>query len=501
MDTLRIFDTTLRDGEQAPGAALDRAGKIEIARHLERLGVDIIEAGFPISSPEDFESVKQVSETVKGPVVCGLSRCLKQDIEACRDALMPAARKRIHLFIATSPIHMEYKLRKKPHEVMEYAIEAIKYATKFFDDVQFSPEDASRSEPEFLYKIIEAVIEAGATTINIPDTVGYAVPEQYASLISGILNNVSNINKAVISVHCHDDLGMAVANSLAAVKAGARQVECTINGMGERAGNAAMEEIVMALRTRKDYFNIDTNINTMEIMRASRLVSKLTGFVVAPNKSIVGRNAFRHESGIHQDGVLKHKMTYEIMSPQDVGIEEEDLVLGKHSGRHALSVRLKKLGLDMEGADLDKIFEAFKALADKKKEIFDDDLIAIVENEMRLDVDKWQFVSMETCVATDSEPKASVVLLYKGKQFSASSSGDGPVDACFKAVDKITRVPGKLLSYTIQAITSGKDAQGEVSLSVEFEEGIVINSHAASTDIIEASLRAYLNAVNKVYKG
>ncbi len=501
MEKLRIFDTTLRDGEQAPGAALDRTGKIEIARQLERLGVDIIEAGFPISSPEDFESVKEVSSVVSSPVICGLSRCVEADIEACRDALSPAKRKRIHLFIATSPIHMEYKLRKSQDEVIQIAIDAVKYARRFFDDIQFSPEDASRSEPDFLYKVLEEVIRCGATTLNIPDTVGYAVPEQYAQLISGILNNVPNINNAIISVHCHNDLGMAVANSLAAVKAGARQVECTINGIGERAGNAAVEEIVMALRVRRDYFGVDTGVNAREIMRSSRLVSKLTGFVVAPNKAIVGKNAFRHESGIHQDGVLKHKMTYEIMSPKDIGIEEEDLVLGKHSGRHALSVRLKKLGFDLEGKDLDTVFESFKALADKKKEIFDDDLIALVENEMRMDVDKWQFVSMDVDVSTNKRPQAKVVLSYKGKEYEASSFGDGPVDACFKAIDKITNTPGKLVNYTIQAITSGKDAQGEAVISVEFKGGIVINSHTASTDIIEASVRAYLNAVNKVYKG
>ena len=500
MDRVKIFDTTLRDGEQAPGAALDAQGKLEIAQQLVRLGVDIIEAGFPVSSPEDFRSVSLVAKHVRDAVVCGLSRCVQKDIDAARDALKEASQKRIHLFIATSPIHMEYKLKKHPDEVLKIAVEAIKYARNFFDDIQFSPEDASRSEPDFLYKVIEEVIKAGATTINIPDTVGYAVPEEFSALIQGIFNNVPNINKAIISVHCHNDLGLAVANSLAAVKAGARQVECTINGIGERAGNAALEEIVMALKVRKDYFDIETEINTREIIRASRLVSRLTGFVVAPNKAIVGKNAFRHESGIHQDGVLKYRQTYEIMAPEDIGLDRNELVLGKHSGRHALVDRLRQLGFDLSEQEINKVFEEFKRLADRKKEVFDEDLIALVESTMRIDVEKWQLVGIEVNIPREGLPKAVVVLNYGGKDYSAESEGDGPVDACYKAIDKITGCPGKLLNYNIQAVTSGKDALGEASITVDFGDDRVINSHGSSTDIVEASVKAYINAVNKVYK-
>ncbi len=498
MDKVRIFDTTLRDGEQAPGAALDSEGKLEIARHLVRLGVDIIEAGFPISSPEDFRSVNLIAKEIKGATICGLSRCVQKDIDAVKDALFPAKRKRIHLFIATSPIHMEFKLKKSPEDVLSIAIEAIKYARQFFDDIQFSPEDASRSEPEFLYRVIEEVIKAGATTINIPDTVGYAVPEQFANLIKGILDHVPNINKAVISVHCHNDLGLAVANSLAAVKAGARQVECTINGIGERAGNAALEEIVMALKVRKDFYRVDTNINTKEIIRASRLVSRLTGFVVAPNKAIVGKNAFRHESGIHQDGVLKYRQTYEIMAPEDVGLDKNELVLGKHSGRHALGERLKQLGFDLSNEELEQVFVEFKKLADKKKEVFDEDLIALVESTMRIDVEKWQLVGIEVNIPMDGLPKAKVILRHGKEEVSAESEGDGPVDACYKAIDKITGCPGVLLNYNIQAITSGKDALGEASITVDFGEGRIINAHGSSTDVVEASVKAYVNAINKL---
>ncbi len=498
MDKVRIFDTTLRDGEQAPGAALDSEGKLEIARQLVRLGVDIIEAGFPVSSPEDFRSVNLIGKEIKGATICGLSRCVQKDIDAVKDALLPAERKRIHLFIATSPIHMEFKLKKSPEDVLSIAIEAIKYARQFFDDIQFSPEDASRSEPEFLYRVIEEVIKAGATTINIPDTVGYAVPEQFANLIKGILDHVPNINKAIISVHCHNDLGLAVANSLAAVKAGARQVECTINGIGERAGNAAMEEIVMALKVRKDFYQVDTNVNTKEIIRASRLVSRLTGFVVAPNKAIVGKNAFRHESGIHQDGVLKYRQTYEIMAPEDVGLDRNELVLGKHSGRHALGERLKQLGFDLSNEELEQVFVEFKKLADKKKEVFDEDLIALVESTMRMDVEKWQLVGIEVSIPMDGLPNAKVILRHGKKEFSAESEGDGPVDACYKAIDKITGYPGVLLNYNIQAITSGKDALGEASITVDFGQERVINAHGSSTDVVEASVKAYVNAINKL---
>ncbi len=500
MDKVKIFDTTLRDGEQAPGAGLDAQSKLEIAYQLSRLGVDVIEAGFAISSPEDFKSVALVSEHIKNTTICSLSRCVKKDIDAVKDALMKAKLKRIHLFIATSPIHMQYKLKKNPEEVLQIAVDAVKYAKNFFDDIQFSPEDASRSEPEFLYKVIEEVIKAGATTINIPDTVGYAVPEQFAELIASIINNVPNINKAIISVHCHNDLGLAVANSLAAIKTGARQIECTVNGIGERAGNAAIEEVVMALKVRKDYFCVDTKINTKEIIRTSRLVSRLTGFVVAPNKAIVGKNAFRHESGIHQDGVLKYRQTYEIMSPEDIGLDKNELVLGKHSGRHALMQRLKELGFQLSDKDLNVVFEEFKRLADRKKEVFDEDLVALVESAMRMDVNKWQLENMEVVIPAEGLPQAKVVLSYAGKNFSATSEGDGPVDACYKAIDKITGCPGRLLNYNIQAITSGKDALGEASITVDFGDNKVISSHGSSTDIVEASVKAYINAVNKVYK-
>ncbi len=497
-DKVIIFDTTLRDGEQAPGAALDSQGKLEIAHQLVRLGVDVIEAGFPVSSPEDFKAVNLVAKEVKGVTVCGLSRCVKKDIDSASSALEPAERKRIHLFIATSPIHMEFKLKKRPEEVLEIAVDAVKYARQFFDDIQFSPEDASRSDRDFLYKVIEAVISAGATTINIPDTVGYAIPEEFGQLIRDILNNVPNINKAVISVHCHNDLGLAVANSLSAVKAGARQVECTVNGIGERAGNAAMEEIVMALKVRKDYFGVETSINTREIIRASRLVSRLTGFVVAPNKAIVGKNAFRHESGIHQDGVLKYRQTYEIMAPEDIGLDKNELVLGKHSGRHALAERLHQLGFDLSKEELDRIFEEFKRLADRKKEVFDEDLIALVESTMRVDVEKWQLEGIEVTIPKDGLPTARVYLKFGDTTYSETAQGDGPVDACYKAIDKITGRPGRLLSYNIQAVTSGKDAMGEASITVDFGEGQVINSHGSSTDIVEASVKAYVNAVNKL---
>lgn len=501
MDYVRIFDTTLRDGEQAPGASLDPDGKLEIARQLVRMGVDIIEAGFPVSSPGDFESVLRISKDVAGAVICGLSRCVVKDIDAASQALQPAKQKRIHLFIATSPIHMQYKLKKTEDEVIEIAREAIRYAKKSFDDIQFSPEDASRSEPEFLYKFLEMVIKEGATTVNIPDTVGYAIPEEFAHLIEGILNNVPNINKAVISVHCHNDLGLAVANSLAAVKAGARQIECTVNGIGERAGNASMEEVVMALNVRNDYFGIKSRINTKEIIRASRLVSKLTGFVVAPNKAIVGKNAFRHESGIHQDGMLKHKQTYEIMRPEDVGLEESDLVLGKHSGRHALVKRLEKLGFQLEEEKISAVFEAFKRLADRKKEVFDDDLLELVADQMRSGIGKWQLVYVKTSVDTTKDMQdAEVCLSFEGKEEIGRAQGDGPVDACYKAIEKITGVYGRLVSYHISSITAGKDAMGEVAISVAFDKDVVVNASASSTDIIEASVKAYLNALNRFNK-
>ena len=492
-----IFDTTLRDGEQAPGASMNEREKLEIAYALERLGVDIIEAGFPVISKGDFNSVKNISKYIKQSIVCGLARSIKEDIDAAYEALKLAKRGRIHVFLATSKIHLQYKFKKTPEEILNMAVDAVKYAKKKMDDIEFSPEDASRTEKDFLFRIIEAVITAGATTVNIPDTVGYGVPVEYGQLIADIRNNVPNIHKAVISVHCHDDLGLGVANSLTAIKNGARQVECTINGIGERAGNASMEEIVMALKTRADFYRCTTGISTPEICRVSRLVSKSTGFAVAPNKAIVGANAFRHEAGIHQDGILKERSTYEIMRPEDVGFMETGLVLGKHSGRHAFKVRLKNLGIELKDDELDRAFVRFKNLADKKKQVFDEDLLAIVEDEVKTVKDTWVLVNLVTKSGTNIKSQVEVVLKSKGKTFKSQSSGDGPVDACYKAIDRITKIPGELLDYSIQSVSRGKDAIGEVTLKVKMGNKNVI-SHGVSTDILEASAKAYLNAVNKV---
>lgn len=493
-----IFDTTLRDGEQAPGASLNAVEKLEIAHALSELGVDVIEAGFPIASKGELESVKQIARIVKGPVICGLSRAIKADIDAAAEAVKYSSRPRIHVFLATSKIHMQHKLKKAEDEILRLAVEFVRYAKKYCPDIEFSPEDASRSEREFLFKVIEAVIDAGATTVNIPDTVGFAEPGEYGSLIAAIKNNVPNIGKAVISVHCHNDLGLAVANSLEAVKNGARQVECTVNGIGERAGNASVEEVVMAIKTRRDVFpGLETRIKTNNIYKVSRLVSKLTGFVIAPNKAIVGGNAFRHESGIHQDGVLKERSTYEIIKPEDVGFIGTGIVLGKHSGRHALTQRLKELGFILTAGQIDKINERFKALADKKKHIFDDDLIAIVEDEIKSVKPVWKLDSFAINSGTNINPLAKVSLKYKNKVQSAESSGDGPVDACFKAIDKITQRKVKLDDYRLEAVTSGRDALGDVNLKLN-AQGRTASGRGSSTDIIEASLRAYLDAVNKL---
>jgi 2-isopropylmalate synthase len=498
MDKIIIFDTTLRDGEQAPGASLNQKEKLEIAEALANLGVDIIEAGFPISSKGDFEAVKLVARSIKGPVICGLARAIDKDIDAAYQAIKISKNPRIHVFLATSKIHMQFKLKKAEDEILRLAVESVRYAKKYCADIEFSPEDATRSEKTFLFKVVEAVIDAGATTVNIADTVGYAEPQEYGSLIRAIKENVPNIDKAIISVHCHNDLGLAVANSLEAVKNGARQVECTINGIGERAGNASMEEIVMAVKTRRDIFpDVDTQIKTSQIYRASRLVSKLTGFAVAPNKAIVGGNAFRHEAGIHQDGILKERSTYEIIRPEDVGFTGTGIVLGKHSGRHALGARLKELGFSLSEEQLDKVNVRFKALADKKKNIFDDDLISIVEDEIRTIKPIWKLESFVVNSGTNVTPAASVNLKYKNKVLSAKSSGDGPVDACFKAIDKITAIKGELQDYHIEAVTKGKDALGEVGLKLK-AKGKTVTSRGSSTDIIEASVRAYINALNKI---
>lgn len=498
MEKIIIFDTTLRDGEQAPGASLNQKEKLEVAQALSSLGVDIIEAGFPVSSKGDFEAVNAVAKSIRRPIICGLARAMKKDIDIAYRAIKPAKRPCIHVFLATSKIHMKYKLRKAEEEIVRLAAEAVKYARRYCPRIEFSPEDASRTEREFLFRVLEAVIDAGAAIVNIPDTVGFAEPEEFGSLISAIKNNVPNIHKAVISVHCHNDLGLAVANSLEAIKNGARQVECTINGIGERAGNASMEEIVMAIKTRKDIFvDLETQIKTEQIYKVSRLVSKLTGFAVAPNKAIVGANAFRHEAGIHQDGVLKERSTYEIIKPKDVGFTGTGIVLGKHSGRHALNERLKELGFRLAPKELDKVNLRFKFLADKKKNIFDDDLISIVEDEIKTFKPIWKLEGFKITSGTDVVPTASVSLKYKNKTISKESSGDGPVDACFKAIDKVTGIKGELQDYRIEAVTKGKDALGEVSLKLK-AKARVVTARGSSTDIIEASVRAYINALNKI---
>ncbi len=494
---LIIFDTTLRDGEQAPGASLNIREKIEIAKQLEILGVDIIEAGFPITSKGDFQAVSEVSKIIKTSKVCGLARAIKKDIDAACLAVRQAKHPCVHVFLATSKIHMKYKLKKAEDEILRLAVESVKYAKKKLSHVEFSPEDASRTEKQFLYRVVEAVIEAGAVCVNIPDTVGYAEPGEFGNLIHDIFNNVFNIDKTVISVHCHNDLGLAVGNSLAAVKNGARQVECTINGIGERAGNASMEEIVMSIKTRPDIFaNLKTDIRTTEIYKTSRLVSKLTGFVVAPNKAVVGGNAFRHESGIHQDGILKERTTYEIIKPSDVGFKGTSLVLGKHSGRHAFTERLLNLGIKLNKKEIDKAFILFKQLADKKKTIFDDDLVAIVEDELKKATEVWQIVDLDIHSKKDATSRAYIMLKSKGKEFSANSTGDGPVDACYKAIDKITGIKGKLVDYHLESVTSGKDALGDANIKVRFKDK-VLNGRGMSTDVIEASVKAYLNALNK----
>ncbi|MFH1783244.1 MAG: 2-isopropylmalate synthase [Candidatus Omnitrophota bacterium] len=502
MKKIIIFDTTLRDGEQSPGASLNIKEKIEIAKQLARLGVDVIEAGFPIASEGDFQAVSEVSSLVKGPIICGLARAKEADIDMCVKALEKAKKRRIHVFLATSKIHMKYKLKKAESEILRQAADAVKYARKFSDDVEFSPEDASRSERDFLCRVVEAVIKAGAKTVNIPDTVGYSIPEEFGSLIKTIKTRVPNSNKAVISVHCHNDLGLGVSNSLAAIENGAGQIECTINGLGERAGNASLEEIVMAIKTRQDIFNCSTSINTKELYKTSRLVSKLTGIVVQPNKAIVGSNAFSHEAGIHQDGILKKRTTYEIMKPQDVGFGETKLVLGKHSGKHAFSERLKKLGFELSNEDLLNAFKRFKNLADKKKEIYNEDILSIVEEEIgSLEVSSmpevYKLEDMYIESGKNVSPKAIITLIKNNIKIEKSSLGDGPVDACYKAIEKITGSGFKLLDYSLRSTTSGKDALGEASIRVKSRSGGEFSGRGVSTDIVEASVKAYLNAVNQ----
>ncbi|MCR4379406.1 MAG: 2-isopropylmalate synthase [Rhodospirillales bacterium] len=493
-----IFDTTLRDGEQSPGASMNLDEKIRIASVLEEMGVDVIEAGFPIASDGDFEAVNEIAKIVKDSTVCGLARATKGDIERCADAIKPAKRGRIHTFISTSPLHMKYKLQMEPERVFEKVKESVTFARNFTDDVEWSAEDGSRTERDFLARCVEAAIASGARTINIPDTVGYTLPHEYADLISFLFNTVPNIDKAIISVHCHNDLGLAVANSLAAVGAGARQVECTINGLGERAGNAALEEIVMAMKTRQDLMPFTTGIISEDIMKASRLVSTVTGFTVQPNKAIVGKNAFAHESGIHQDGMLKHAGTYEIMTPESVGLTQSKLVLGKHSGRHAFKDKLKDLGYDLGDNAVEVAFKGFKDLADKKKDVFDEDIIALVDDQVIRTNDRLHLISLEIlCGTKHKPPKSELELEIDGVVKSCKSTGDGPVDAAFNAVKALFPHGARLQLYQVHAVTGGTDAQAEVTVRLE-EDGRTCIGQAADTDTMVASVKAYLNALNKL---
>ena len=501
MDRVIIFDTTLRDGEQSPGFSMNTMEKLEMARQLARLNVDVIEAGFPISSEEDFGATREVARqvgTLEGaPTICGLSRVGLGDIDRCWEAVKYARKARIHTFVATSDIHLKYKLRKSRAEVLKASVEAVRHARGYCEDVEFSPEDASRSDFEYMCDVLSAVIEAGARTINIPDTVGYAIPREWGERIARIREKVQGIDNVVLSVHCHNDLGQAVANSLTAIMNGARQVECTVNGIGERAGNASLEEIVMALHTRKDFFGADTRVRTEEIFKTSRLLSHVTGIHVQPNKAIVGENAFAHEAGIHQDGVLKEKLTYEIMRPEDIGRPANKLVLGKHSGRHALAARLKDLGFDVDGGDLDRAFRKFKDLADRKKEVFDEDLIAIVTDEATHGPETYALEYLHVISGTGVVPSATVKLRREDQVFQDSGVGDGPVDAVLAAMEAITGLKGRLLDYSLRSATSGKDAIGEVSMKIDFD-GTVVSGRGSSTDVIEASARAYLSALNRV---
>jgi 2-isopropylmalate synthase len=502
-DRLIIFDTTMRDGEQSPGASMTKEEKLRIARQLERMRVDVIEAGFPAASDGDFDSVQAVARIVKDSSVCGLARANEKDIRRCGEAVRVAISPRVHTFIATSPIHMEKKLRMEPSQVIEQAVRAVKWAREYTDNVEFSPEDAGRSDIDFLCRILERVIKAGATTINIPDTVGYTLPDAFGNLIRSLRERIPDADKVIWSVHCHNDLGLAVANSLSAVLNGARQVECTVNGLGERAGNAALEEIVMAVRTRQDVFSCDTNIDATQIVSASRLVSGITGFPVQPNKAIVGANAFAHESGIHQDGVLKSRDTYEIMRAQDVGWIANKLVLGKHSGRNAFKNRLHELGIVLESEEMvNAAFKRFKDLADKKHEIFDEDLQALVteENLEQAVNEHFRLVSLTAHSETGEPPFARIVMSEDGVERRAEAQGSGPVDAAFKAIENIIRSGSELLLYSVNAITTGTDAQGEVTVRVA-KGGRIVNGQGADTDIVVASAKAYINALNKLHSG
>ena len=498
-DKIIIFDTTLRDGEQVPGASLTRVEKLEIAKQLERLNVDVIEAGFPISSPGDLESVKEIAKAVRKPVIAGLCRAVKKDIDACRDALKPAKRPRIHTFIGTSDIHVKFITNTTREEVLRRSIEAVKLARNYCDDVEYSAMDAARTDFDYLCKITEEVIKAGATTVNIPDSVGYSEPDEYGEMIRKLMSRVPNVNKAVIAVHCHNDLGLATANSLAAIKAGARQIECTINGLGERAGNAALEEIVMALKVRKDIYNIDTNINTEEIYRTSKMVTRYTGIPVQVNKAIVGQNAFAHASGIHQDAILKKESTFGIMTPKSIGIVGHEIVLTSRSGKHALKHRLEELGFKFSDAEIINLYVKFLEIADKKKEVFDEDLMTLMEAAGQKGTEAlYQLEYIYIATGNKLVPTATVVINMAGKKHQAAAIGDGPVDAAYKAINEIIKEKNvKLLDYQIKSVTSGKEAQGEASIRIK-QGDIEVNGRGISTDIIEASAKAYLDALGKI---
>ena len=498
MNRVIIFDTTLRDGEQAAGGSLNVQEKLQIAKQLERLNVDVIEAGFPASSPGDFEAVNTIAKDVRKPVICGLSHANKDALARTWAALKVAAHPRIHLFLSASDVHLVYQLKKSREEILEMACDSVARAKKYTDDIEFSPMDASRTEPEFIYRIVEAVIDAGAKTVNIPDTVGYAIPAEFGKLIAGIFKNVKNVNKATISVHCHNDLGLAVANSLEAVKQGARQVECTVNGIGERAGNASLEEIVMAIKTRRDFFKLDTGINTAEIYNSSRLVRDLTGFPVQPNKAIVGGNAFRHQSGIHQDGVIKMPITYEIMDPKTVGIPSSSLVLGKLSGRHAFRQRLSELGYDLSEDDFNKAFQSFKEVAEKKKEVSDKDIESLIAEEQRTITETYHLDRIQVTCGDRGIPTAAVRLVGPGGRILEDAAlGTGPVDAVYKTINRIVDVPNTLTEFSVKSVTEGIDAIGEVVIRIE-SDGITYTGRGADTDIIVASGRAYMNALNRL---
>ncbi len=502
-DKVLIFDTTLRDGEQSPGASLSISEKLEIAHQLAALGVDIIEAGFPVSSPAQFEATKLIAEQVPGPTIAGLARASEGDIASAGKALAPAAKKRIHTFIATSPVHMKHKLKKNPDEVLKMAVKAVAYAKTLVDDVEFSPEDACRSEMPFLIEVLAAVIEAGATTLNIPDTVGYIMPYEYGRIIAKLKSDVPGIDKCIISTHCHNDLGMAVANSLAGVRNGARQVECAVNGLGERAGNAALEEVVMGIHTRPDFFGslsaggLTMSINTKELYRTSQLVSQLTGFVIQPNKAIVGANAFAHEAGIHVDGILKERSTYEIMTPETIGLSGSRMVLGRHTGRHGFVDRCKQLGFKLNEQETEHAYQRFLDIADKKKEVFDEDIAAIINEEIHVVEHTYDLQYLHVASGTGTLPTASVKIIFQDKVHQAAACGDGPVDAAYEAVREATGLSPKLENYSIRAVTSGKEALGEATVRIS-EDGRKFIGRGISTDIIEASAKAYVDAINRM---